>query len=613
MENQLRELTTSITTSLTLPNQTMRLQIPVAMLRENGNQWNHSLIFTLLDGGHHNPNHVMRTVKIKWKITEVCDMVRVGHNRFICRFSNVNDQERIEEQQPWVVMGSLILMETFSTEMVAANITFERLPLWMSFRGLELEHMQSDTVRLIGETAGIITNVLPIGVIPRTAEGFRALVNVNVTEPLVQGRFVNTLSNGDVWVAFRYNNLPTLFCSNCNRLGHTRNQCHFPHAPELPTTHQPPNQTPPITEGRIQTRELILWPHEQAHAEYPAKSVVGKKIEHKPEDVQEMNLGPDPMDFNCTQPGPNTRLVSLIPSEVAFSAIPTGAYSGNVDSSPTAIQCNPTPQHLHLHQNQNIPNTFTPDPYPRRQQQPLRIQEPLPESTPPQQPPRRGRGRPLGSTNKNRKLDPKDKGKGKQLSDEAQSKTIKNKKRKIFNTESASSATPYIPHPPPQFTPRRNTSINMPFGNIDNLDLISQMYANPILTNLLIQQGALNSRVLQTLASHITDPFIHQPSISPLWNPSSPNSTLQGPYHNYIEELAYEPHLLNSTVLNLNQTSPIITSPDNEGIHVTHSPSGGLEFGTMYAPEFNLGVQTGRSTESSIFASPVVSDINNQV
>ncbi|KAF5207754.1 hypothetical protein FRX31_002659 [Thalictrum thalictroides] len=97
MDNQIHDLTTSITTSLSIPNQTMRIQIPVSMLRENGSQWNHTLIFTLFDGGHLNPNHVMRTIKIKWKITEVCDMVRAGHNRFICRFSNVNDQERIDD------------------------------------------------------------------------------------------------------------------------------------------------------------------------------------------------------------------------------------------------------------------------------------------------------------------------------------------------------------------------------------------------------------------------------------------------------------------------------------------------------------------------------------
>ncbi|KAF5205140.1 hypothetical protein FRX31_005272 [Thalictrum thalictroides] len=142
--------------------------------------------------------------------------------------------------------------------MVAANITFERLPLWMCFCGLKLEHLQSDTVRFIGEAAGIVSNVLPVGVIPRTAEGFRVLVNVNINEPLVQGRFDNTLSNGDVWVAFRYNNLPTLFCSNYNRLGDTRNSCQFPPANELPANHQANNPTKTLPDERIQNRQLIL-------------------------------------------------------------------------------------------------------------------------------------------------------------------------------------------------------------------------------------------------------------------------------------------------------------------------------------------------------------------
>ncbi|KAF5181686.1 hypothetical protein FRX31_028727, partial [Thalictrum thalictroides] len=112
----------------------MRHRIPVSMLQANGNMWNHSLIFTMMHGDHINPNHIMRTIKIKWKVVDACDIVRAGHNRFICRFSHDNDHERVEEQQPWVAMGCLVLMEPFTTGMIAANATFERLPLWMSFR-----------------------------------------------------------------------------------------------------------------------------------------------------------------------------------------------------------------------------------------------------------------------------------------------------------------------------------------------------------------------------------------------------------------------------------------------------------------------------------------------
>ncbi|KAF5199757.1 hypothetical protein FRX31_010658, partial [Thalictrum thalictroides] len=594
----------------------MRLQIPIAILQENGNQWNHSLIFTLLDGGHHNPNHVMRSVKIKWKIIEVCDMVRAGHNRFICRFSNVNDQERIEEQQPWVVLGSLILMETFSTGMVAANITFERLPLWMSFRGLELEHLHSNTVRFIGEVAGVVTNVLPVGVIPRTAERFQVLVNVNVNEPLVQGRFVNTLSNGDVWVAFRYNNLPTLFYSSCNRLGHTAN-------------HQANNTMATLPDERIQSRQLILWPHEQANVDNQA--TVHARVEphrdHYQQD-EDVNLGPDLMDHNCSHQGPKNRLVSLISSELAFSARPTAfakpaslpTVGQSPTTSPTTIYFKPTATTLNITQAQPTTTTLPSQLRPRQLQQPLRIQEPSPDTTPP---PHRGRGRPPGSTTKNKKANQNEKCKGKMPSDEAESKPLKSKKRKILNAESASSTTPYILEPPPTFIPRRNTIIAATNGTFDNLDLISQMYANTILTNLLIQQGALNPRVLQTLVANTFESNLNQPLPTPNWNPSSPNSTLQGPYHNCIEATSYEPHLNNNNILipnlirNLNDipsiiTSPIITSPGTEGPHITHSPSGGIEFGQRYTSGFNLGVQASMFSESPDFASPVVNGIYNQ-
>ncbi|KAF5196968.1 hypothetical protein FRX31_013444 [Thalictrum thalictroides] len=210
MDNTIQDLTNSILASMNLPTQPMRIVLPVEMLQTNANQWNHAIIFTLMNGNHLNPNQVMRAGKIKWKVIDACDIVRAGNNRFVCRFYNNNDLDRVEEQQPWTIMGSLVLMEEFRTGMIAANVIFETLPLWMGFRGLELEHLNTKTVRMIASAAGIVQTVLPVGVIPRTAEGFRARVGVLVHLPLVQGYTFNTLSKGDVWISYKYNNLPSL-------------------------------------------------------------------------------------------------------------------------------------------------------------------------------------------------------------------------------------------------------------------------------------------------------------------------------------------------------------------------------------------------------------------
>ncbi|KAF5185661.1 hypothetical protein FRX31_024752, partial [Thalictrum thalictroides] len=39
---------------------------------------------------------------------------------------------------------------------------------------------------------------------------------------------VNTLAKGDVWVGFKYNGLPPLYCIICRRLGHARHNCEYP-------------------------------------------------------------------------------------------------------------------------------------------------------------------------------------------------------------------------------------------------------------------------------------------------------------------------------------------------------------------------------------------------
>ncbi|KAF5192796.1 hypothetical protein FRX31_017617, partial [Thalictrum thalictroides] len=79
MENQaIHELTKSITKSLTIPSQVMK--IPTEIQRANGNLWNNTVILSLLNGGHLNPNLVMGKVKAKWRVGDSCDMVRAGHN-----------------------------------------------------------------------------------------------------------------------------------------------------------------------------------------------------------------------------------------------------------------------------------------------------------------------------------------------------------------------------------------------------------------------------------------------------------------------------------------------------------------------------------------------------
>ncbi|KAF5184970.1 hypothetical protein FRX31_025442 [Thalictrum thalictroides] len=95
----------------------------------------------------------------------------------------------------------------------------------MCFSGWELEHYSIDVIKMIASVAGIVTEVLPGGIIPRSAEVYHARVNVFVHLPLVESTMVSSFTKGKVWISLKYNGLPSLYCNTYRHLGHDRHSC----------------------------------------------------------------------------------------------------------------------------------------------------------------------------------------------------------------------------------------------------------------------------------------------------------------------------------------------------------------------------------------------------
>ncbi|KAF5199989.1 hypothetical protein FRX31_010427 [Thalictrum thalictroides] len=448
-------------------------------------------------------------------------MIRAAHNRFGCRFHNQNDQERVEEQQPWSVLGFLVLIQPFSTEMVTENVLFNTLPLWMSFKGLELEHLHANTVKMIGSAAGEVTTVMPTGIIPRTAEGFRARVNVDIHRPLVQGWPVTTLAKGVVWISFKYNNLPGLFCHLCLRLGHTRNHCRFPPSTDQPSQRQTTNQTteaptPPTT----QVTPMITWPHEFNNS--PATTGTGQSSKRNTNMGLSEKIGPNGQNTQLLQTWADIGLLSdeekndygpqntTMASEEHIQLGPSKNTDPNDQEYGSPIRLTqPVSNEVITHISPKSRNTQNEG----RQNTPLKIHDNSDEVATT----RRGRGRPPGSVNK-----PKGstdlKGKGKLVTEDTKEKPIKGKKRKIV-ADSLSFGVSYIPDPPEiKISPTDDRHNHNNNNSEETLDLISQMRANPTLTNLLFQRGTINPKVIQTSTTLLSEP----PSTNSNWNTSSP-------------------------------------------------------------------------------------------
>ncbi|KAF5182825.1 hypothetical protein FRX31_027588, partial [Thalictrum thalictroides] len=90
------------------------------------------------------------------------------------------------------------------------SVILDKIPLWICFDGLLLEHYNRITGGRVASAAGSVVSILPEDGLPKNNDGFRAKVRVDVNRPIKKGTYAESIERGDTWVAFRYPNLPAL-------------------------------------------------------------------------------------------------------------------------------------------------------------------------------------------------------------------------------------------------------------------------------------------------------------------------------------------------------------------------------------------------------------------
>ncbi|KAF5191149.1 hypothetical protein FRX31_019262 [Thalictrum thalictroides] len=102
MNQHIEYLTSSLNSILTTAHR-ITMDIPLEMLQANNEQWNDSIIFTLIECDHINPNHVLKAIRKKWGVQNTIDIIRFGTNLFVYNIMWVKDKERVVEREPWTI------------------------------------------------------------------------------------------------------------------------------------------------------------------------------------------------------------------------------------------------------------------------------------------------------------------------------------------------------------------------------------------------------------------------------------------------------------------------------------------------------------------------------
>ncbi|KAI8000015.1 hypothetical protein LOK49_LG09G01931 [Camellia lanceoleosa] len=137
---------------------------------------------------------VLNIIHSAWKTRKPVRISSWNDNVYLFQFEELADRQKVLEDAPWSVMGSLLALQPLQPEMVTSELEFQGLLLQCNF--------------------------------------LRIRVEVDVTKPLLQGFILHRKEEWEVpggagiKIFYKYEKLPQ-FCYDCGRIGHDRNACKF--------------------------------------------------------------------------------------------------------------------------------------------------------------------------------------------------------------------------------------------------------------------------------------------------------------------------------------------------------------------------------------------------
>jgi hypothetical protein len=169
----------------------------------------------------------METIKTtlwRWgKLQESPNFKVLGENLFLIEFFSMQDKKRILDSRPWVIEGSLLLVEDFDGSTAPTSYTFDKAAFWVRMINLPLGCMGQAIGRRIGETVGVVeivdTDAKRVG----WGEFLRVKILLDLAKPLPRGRKINIMGKTE-WITFKYERLPK-FCFYCGVICHGKTGC----------------------------------------------------------------------------------------------------------------------------------------------------------------------------------------------------------------------------------------------------------------------------------------------------------------------------------------------------------------------------------------------------
>ncbi|CAL1383723.1 unnamed protein product [Linum trigynum] len=167
-------------------------------------------------------------VKMQWRPTGTLDILVLGPECFLAKFSNDTDYFRALTEGPWTIFDHYLLVQQWTPNFRLNNKLPNSMIVWVQLPAFPIHFYHREVLFSLGNMIGRTIKLDYHTLHQQRARFARIAVEIDLSKPLVM-----RIRLDGQWQYLEYENLPVV-CFECGKIGHTESSCPNLIAPPLP-------------------------------------------------------------------------------------------------------------------------------------------------------------------------------------------------------------------------------------------------------------------------------------------------------------------------------------------------------------------------------------------